>query len=49
MRLQGFLARNGYPNTVLDAGRDAEGRAMVERLGVPPEDLPLMICPNGRC
>ena len=24
-----------------------EGRAVVERLGVQPEELPLMICPNG--
>jgi len=47
VRLQGFLARNGYPHTVLDAAADEEGRAVVERLGVPPEDLPLMLCPNG--
>ncbi len=47
VRLQGFLARNGYPCAVLDASADGEGRAVVERLGVQPEDLPLMICPNG--
>ncbi|RZJ05530.1 MAG: FAD-dependent oxidoreductase [Brevundimonas sp.] len=46
-RLQGFLTRNGYPNTLLDADSDAEGRAVVERLGVSQDDLPLMICPNG--
>jgi thioredoxin reductase (NADPH) len=46
-RLQDFIRRNGYPVTVLDAANDAEGRAMVERLGVPPADLPLMLCPNG--
>ncbi len=46
-RLQDFLRRNGYPVMVLDAANDAEGRAMVERLGVPPTDLPLMLCPNG--
>ena len=45
--LQGFLGRNGYPYTVLDA-RGAEGSALIERLGVPPEELPLMVCPNGR-
>ena len=45
--LQDFLRRNGYPVTVLDAANDADGRAMVERLGVPPADLPLMLCPNG--
>ena len=47
VRLQGFLGRNGYPYTVLDADSDAEGRAVLERLGVLPEELPLMICPNG--
>jgi thioredoxin reductase (NADPH) len=47
VRLQGFLARNGYPCTVLDASADEEGRAVVERLGVQPEELPLMLCPNG--
>ena len=45
--LQGFLRRNGYPYTVLDASSDAEGRALIERLGVLPQELPLMVCPNG--
>jgi thioredoxin reductase (NADPH) len=47
VRLQGFLARNAYPYTVLDATDDAEGRAVVERFGIHAADLPLMICPNG--
>ena len=47
VRLQGFLAGNGYPYTVLDASADEEGRAVVERFGVQPEELPLMVCPNG--
>ena len=47
VRLQGFLARNGYPCTVLDAASDEEGLALVRRLGVRPEELPLMVCPNG--
>ena len=47
VRLEGFLDRNGYPYTVLDASDDAEGRAIVERSGVLPEELPLMVCPNG--
>ncbi len=47
VRLQGFLGRNGYPYTVLDASADEEGRAVVERLGVQPDELPLMICANG--
>jgi len=47
VRLQGFLTRSGYPNLVLDAATDAEGRALVERMGVLAEDLPLVVCPNG--
>ena len=47
VRLQGFLARNGYPCAVLDAASDGEGRALVERLGVRDDELPLMVCPNG--
>ncbi len=46
-RLQGFLTRNGYPNTVMDVS-DAEGRALVERLGIQKHDLPVMVCPSGR-
>ena len=47
VRLQGFLGRNGYPYTVLDATNDADGRSVVERFGVLPDELPLMVCPNG--
>ena len=47
VRLEGFLGRNGYPYTVLDASDDADGRAVVERFGVLPDELPLMVCPNG--
>jgi thioredoxin reductase (NADPH) len=46
-RLVEFLRRNGYPYKVLDAEKDPDGRAMVERLGVQQADLPLMVCPNG--
>lgn len=47
VRLRGFLTRNGYPHVVLDASLDAEGRALVEHLGVQPSELPLMVCPAG--
>ncbi len=47
VRLQGFLTRSGYPNIVLDAAFDDEGRALVERTGVASSDLPLVVCPNG--
>jgi thioredoxin reductase (NADPH) len=47
VRLQGFLSRNAYPYTLLDSETDEAGRAAVERFGVLPDELPLMICPNG--
>jgi thioredoxin reductase (NADPH) len=47
LRIQGFLARAGYPYTVLDVEADEEARAAVERFGVLEAELPLMICPNG--
>src|SRR5262245_16487906 len=46
VRLQGFLGRNGYPYTMLDAAT-SDGRALVERYGVLADELPIMICPNG--
>jgi thioredoxin reductase (NADPH) len=46
VRLQGFLGRNGYPCTVLDATNE-EGRGVVERFGVLPDELPIMLCPDG--
>jgi thioredoxin reductase (NADPH) len=45
-RLEGFLRRNGYPYQVLDAAT-ADGRTVIEQSGVLPEELPLMLCPNG--
>ena len=45
LRLEGFLSRNGYPCTVLDANTDETAQATVERFGVQPrriaaDDLP---------
>lgn len=45
--IEGLLTRNGYPYTTLDSTSDEEGRALVERLGVLPDELPLLICPVG--
>src|SRR6516165_5239474 len=47
VRLQGFLGRNGYPYTVLDSSTDAEARALLERTGTLPDDLPILVCPTG--
>jgi thioredoxin reductase (NADPH) len=47
VRLQVFLTRSGYPNTVLDVARDPDGRQLAERMGVLADELPLVVCPNG--
>ncbi|CAH1663647.1 FAD-dependent oxidoreductase [Chelatococcus asaccharovorans] len=47
LRLQDFLGRSGLPNLLLDVRSDEEGRALIERTGVLPEDLPLVVCPTG--
>jgi thioredoxin reductase (NADPH) len=47
VRLEGFLRRNGYPYAVLDASAEEGGRALVERLGILPKELPLLVCSNG--
>jgi len=48
VRLQGFLSRNGYPYTLLEADDHQEGQALIARLGVNLDELPLMVCPDGR-
>jgi thioredoxin reductase (NADPH) len=45
-RLENFLRRNGYPYTVVNADGE-EGRTVMDRFGVLPEELPIMLCPNG--
>ena len=47
LRLQSFLDRSALPNLLLDVRVDEEGRALVERTGVTPADLPLVVCPSG--
>ena len=47
VHIEGFLERNGYPYSVVDAYSGTEGRELVERLGLIDEDLPLILCPNG--
>lgn len=47
VRLQEFLTRSGYPNAVFDASREAEGRSVLEKLGIGPEERPLVVCPDG--
>ena len=47
VRLEGFLTRSGYPNMVVDATSDTAGHALVERLGIHADELPLVVCPDG--
>lgn len=47
LRLRGFLRSSGFPHLVLDSTSDDEGKALVARLGVPPQELPLAVCPDG--
>ncbi|RDU98779.1 FAD-dependent oxidoreductase [Trinickia dinghuensis] len=45
--LQGFLRRNGHPSTVLDARDDPEAIALLADMTIGPDDLPLVLCPDG--
>jgi thioredoxin reductase (NADPH) len=46
VRLRGLLTRNSYPHYLIDAA-NAEGRQLIERLGVQEGELPILLCPNG--
>ena len=48
LRLEGYLARNGHPRQHLDPVSDAEARALIEQFQVAPEELPIVLCPNGQ-
>jgi thioredoxin reductase (NADPH) len=48
LRLAGFLARNGHPHNQLDPEIDASARTLIENLHVDAEELPIVLCPNGR-
>lgn len=47
LRLRGFLRSSGFPHLVLDSTSDDEGKALVARLGVAQQELPLVVCPDG--
>jgi thioredoxin reductase (NADPH) len=46
VRLRGLLSRNAYPHSLIDI-HDPDGKALVDRLAVHSDDLPILICPNG--
>ena len=48
LRLQTFLTRNGQPFRTLDAGSDPCAKTMVERFGIDPHHLPIVLCLDGK-
>jgi thioredoxin reductase (NADPH) len=46
VRLRGLLSRNAYPHSLIDI-HGPDGKALVDRLAVHADDLPILICPNG--
>jgi thioredoxin reductase (NADPH) len=48
LRLQGFLRRNGHPHQRLCPDDPDDAQALLGRLGVHPEQLPIVICPGGQ-
>jgi len=46
--LRHFLTRNAQPHTYLDVDSDAGTAEMLQRFGVDTEELPVLICSDGR-
>ncbi len=46
-RLQEFLIRTSHPHRVLDPEVDADAATLVQRQEARPDDLPLVVCPDG--
>jgi thioredoxin reductase (NADPH) len=47
VRLQGFLTRNGYPYHLLDPQVDKDAGDVVARYAPSPQELPLVVVPDG--
>ena len=47
LRLVNFLRRNGHPYQALDPETDSCAQSLVERFRIEPEELPIVLCPNG--
>ncbi len=48
LRLENFLQRNGHPHQQLDPETDSCARTLVERFHIAPNELPIVLCPNGQ-
>ena len=44
LRIRTFLTRNGHPFKYLDLDRDPDVRHLLDRFGVNPADIPVLIC-----
>ncbi len=47
LRLQGFLSRNVHPHTVLDPATNRAADEVMKRHAPRPDELPLVVCPDG--
>jgi thioredoxin reductase (NADPH) len=47
VRLQGFLTRNGYPHHLLCPHADPDAAEVIARYSPLPEELPLVVVPDG--
>lgn len=47
VRLQGFLSRNSHPHSVLDPALDSVAEDVMKRHQPRPNELPLVVCPDG--
>jgi thioredoxin reductase (NADPH) len=48
LRLENFLERNGHPHQHLDPAADSCARTLIERFHIQPNELPIVLCPNGQ-
>ena len=46
LRLESFLDRNGFPNHLLDIGRERDAAALHQQYGAAPDDV-LAVCADG--
>jgi thioredoxin reductase (NADPH) len=47
LRLEEFLRRNGHPHSALDPETDSCARTLIERFHIEPNELPIVVCPDG--
>jgi thioredoxin reductase (NADPH) len=48
LRLEGFLSSNGYPHRRFDPERDSCAGTLLRTFAVTTDELPIVLCPNGR-